>query len=136
MASATCPIVDRSTSVIRQNMARIKLFTVAGPLLCHAAQANRVVRLLENRRSWGIERPLVMLAVHNNDEKVGAERFQSGVACDLARYVIVQQKGHNEIVWRDEKLGKRNKRICRIFGIVGRHQDSPSVKRETSKYDE
>jgi len=67
-------------------MARIKLFTVAGPLLCHAVQANRVVRLLENRQSWGIERPLVMLAVHNNDEKGAAERFQSGVACDLARY--------------------------------------------------
>jgi hypothetical protein len=63
MASVTCPIADQSVSVIRNNMARIKLLTVAGPLLYHGSQAHRVVRLLENRRSWGIERPLVMLAV-------------------------------------------------------------------------
>lgn len=98
MAPAIYPVTDQSASIVRNNMARIKLFTVAGPLLGHTAQANRVVRLLENRRAWGIERPLVMLAVHNNDEKVAAEQFQSGVAWDLARYVVVQQKGHNETV--------------------------------------
>jgi hypothetical protein len=42
-----------------RKMAKIKLLTVAGPLLCHAAQAHRVIRLLDNRRSWGIERPLL-----------------------------------------------------------------------------
>lgn len=98
MASATCPVADQSSSIVRQNMARIKLFTVAGPLLCHTAQANRVVRLLENRRSWGLERPLVMLAVHSEDKRAAAERFQTGAARDLARYVIVRQKGHNETI--------------------------------------
>jgi hypothetical protein len=63
---------------------KIKLLTVAGPLLCHAAQANRVVRLLENRRSWGIERPLVVPAVHNDHEEAEAERFQAEGARDLA----------------------------------------------------
>jgi hypothetical protein len=77
MASAICSIADQSASVIRKNMAKIKLLTVAGPLFCHAAQANRVVRLLENRRSWGIERPLVMLAAHNDNEEAAAEQFQS-----------------------------------------------------------
>src|SRR5688500_13110268 len=98
MASATCAIVDRSASVVRKNMAKIKLLTVAGPLLCHAAQADRVVRLLKNRRSWGIERPLVMLAVHSDNEQAAAERFHSGAAGDLAQYIIVRQKGHNETV--------------------------------------
>jgi hypothetical protein len=98
MAPAIYPVTDQSASIVRNNMARIKLFTVAGPLLGHTAQANRVIRLLENRRAWGLERPLVMLAVHSNDEKVAAEQFQSGVARDLARYVVVQQKGHNETV--------------------------------------
>jgi hypothetical protein len=98
MEGAVYPMMDRSVSVIRNNMARIKMFTVAGPLLCNAAQENRVVQLLKNRQAWSIERPLVMLAVHNNDEKVAAERFQSGDACDLARYTMVRQKGHNETV--------------------------------------
>ena len=61
MVLATCPGVDQSASIIRQNMAKIKLLTVAGPLLCHPKQTHRIVRLLANRRSWGIERPLVML---------------------------------------------------------------------------
>jgi hypothetical protein len=98
MASAICPIADQSAVVIRKNMAKIKLLTVAGPLLCHAIQANRVVRLLENRRSWGIEQPLVMLAAHNDNEEAAAERFQAEVARDLARCIIVRQKGHNETV--------------------------------------
>lgn len=98
MATATCPIADQSASVIRKNMARINLLTVAGPLLCHAAQANRVVRLLENRRSWGIEQPLVLLAVHSDNEEAAAEQFQLGAARDLARYIIIRQNGHNETV--------------------------------------
>src|SRR5688500_14390117 len=104
MTAATYPIADQSASVVRQNMARIKLLTVAGPLLCHTAQTNRVVRLLENRRAWGIERPLVMLAVHNKDEMAAAKRFQSDVAGDLAQYVIVRQKGHNETIGNAIKL--------------------------------
>ena len=98
MVLATCPVVDQSASIIRQNMAKIKLLTVAGPLLCHPEQTQRVVRLLANRHSWGVERPLVMLAVHSDDEKAAAEQFQSRAARDLARYVIVRQKGHNETV--------------------------------------
>jgi hypothetical protein len=98
MASVTRPIADQSAFVIRHNMARIKLLTVAGPLLSHAAQAKRIVRLLKNRGSWGIERPLVMLAVHSDNEQAAAEQFQSGAAGDLARYIIVRQKGHNETV--------------------------------------
>lgn len=104
MTAATYPIADQSASVVRQNMARIKLLTVAGPLLCHTAQTNRVVRLLENRRTWGIERPLIMLAVHSKDEMAAAKQFQSGIAGDLAQYVIVQQKGHNETVGNAIKL--------------------------------
>src|SRR5438552_13072489 len=87
MALATCLVADQSASIIRQNMAKIKLLTVAGPLLCHPAQAHRVVQLLENRLSWGIERPLVMLAVHSDDEQAAAEQFESGAARDLARYI-------------------------------------------------
>ena len=36
--------------------------------------------------------PLVMLAVHSDDEKAATERFQLGAARDLARYVIVRQR--------------------------------------------
>jgi hypothetical protein len=98
MEGAVYPMMERSVSVICDNMARIKMFTVAGPLLCNAAQEDRIVQLLKNRQAWRIEPPLVMLAVHNTDEKVAAERFQSEDAGDLARYIIVRQKGHNQTV--------------------------------------
>jgi hypothetical protein len=98
MMLATCPAVDQSASIIRQNMAKIKLLTVAGPLLCHPEQTHRIVRLPANRHSWGIERPLVMLAVPSDDEKAAAERFQASAARDLAQCIIVRQKGHNETV--------------------------------------
>src|SRR5438093_10797154 len=98
MALATCLVADQSASIIHQNMAKIKLLTVAGPLLCHPAQAHRVVQLLENRLSRGIERPLVMLAAHSDDEQAAAEQFKSGAAHDLAHYIMVRQKGHNETV--------------------------------------
>jgi hypothetical protein len=45
MVLATCPAVDQSASIIRQNMAKIKLLTVAGSLLCHPEQTHRIVRL-------------------------------------------------------------------------------------------
>ena len=48
MVLATWPVVDQSASIIRQNMAKLKLLTVAGPLLCHTAQTHRILRLLEN----------------------------------------------------------------------------------------
>ena len=54
MASAICPIVDQSPSAIRKNMTRIKLLTVAGPLLCHAAQH---VYLLKD---WSFSSPEAM----------------------------------------------------------------------------
>ena len=53
MGATTCGPTDLTASVVRKNMSRITLVTVGGPLLCHAAQAARIVRLLQNRRSWG-----------------------------------------------------------------------------------
>jgi hypothetical protein len=114
MTAATYPIADQSASVVRHNMVRIKLLTVAGPLLCHTAQRNRVVRLLENRRAWGIEPPLVMLAVHSNDEMAAAKQFQSDVAGDLAQYVIVRQKGHNETVRGSGSCGPESS-LCEAY---------------------
>jgi hypothetical protein len=97
MESAICLIADQSASGIRKNMATIKLLTVAGPPLCHAAQADRVVRLFENRRSWGTEQPLVMLAVHNDNEKAAAKQFRAEATRDLC-YTSLSEKGHNETV--------------------------------------
>jgi hypothetical protein len=62
MAPAIYPVADQSASIVRNNMARMKLCPVAGPLLGRTAQVNRVVRILENRRARGLERPLVRWA--------------------------------------------------------------------------
>ena len=142
MVPATYPIADQSSSIVRKNMARIKLFTVAGPLLCHAAQVNRVVQILENRYSWGIERPLVMLAVHSDDERIAAERFQSGVARDLAQYIIVREaiapnrerKTEYTVVmqiWCAMRCGEAS-HMATVSGMIacrqeGRRQDAPQT---------
>ena len=52
---------DRTREIVGRNLARIKLISVAGPLLRNHEQAERVLRLLRNRRDWGIEAPLLML---------------------------------------------------------------------------
>src|SRR5689334_7123521 len=89
---------DCSTEVVRQNLGRIKLISVAGPLLCDDRQRSRVLRLLENRRNWGIPNPLIMLAVHNEREECAANEFTSGPASELAQFATKRQRGHNESV--------------------------------------
>ena len=89
---------DRTQEIVRDNLNRIRLLSVAGPLLCDERQAGRVLRLLCTRKRWGIDQPLVMLAVHNAEEIAAAELFQQGTAKDLARFVVKEQKGHNETV--------------------------------------
>jgi DNA repair photolyase len=89
---------DRTQEIVRENLTRIRLLSVAGPLLCDERQAARVVRLLTTRKRWGIDPPLVMLAVHNAEERGAAGSFQQGAAKGLARFVVKEQKGHNETV--------------------------------------
>ncbi len=89
---------DRTREVVRRNLARIRLISVAGPLLRHHDQSARVLRLLHNRRRWGLDAPLLMLAVHNWDEQRAARDFAAGPARGLARITVVPQKGHNQTV--------------------------------------
>lgn len=89
---------DSSREIVCRNLARIKLITVAGPVLCDQKQRNRVLRLLLNRRDWGIKPPLLMFATHNEREQLASLEFQRGPARDLAEFVFTQQKGHNETV--------------------------------------
>lgn len=90
--------LDRTRDIVRDNLARIRLVSVAGPLLRNESQAARVLRLLEKRRQWNIGPPLVMFAVHDDEEEAAAARFQRGPAADLARFTLRRQKGHNETV--------------------------------------
>lgn len=89
---------DKTRAIVRDNLARIRLIAVAGPLLCHENQASRVLRLLQTRKAWGIDPPLVMLAVHDGDEAAAAEAFQAGAAARLARFSVKYQEGHNQTV--------------------------------------
>ena len=89
---------DQTREIVRENLNRIRLITVAGPLLCNEPQASRVLRVLRTRKQWGIDRPLVMLAVHNDDEADAAERFQAGPISHLARFTVKRQDGHNQTV--------------------------------------
>ena len=89
---------DQTRKIVRENLNRIRLITVAGPLLCNESQASRVLRVLQTRKQWGIDLPLVMLAVHDDDEADAAERFQAGPASHLARFIVKRQDGHNQTV--------------------------------------
>jgi hypothetical protein len=89
---------DRTRTVVQRNLARIKLFALAGPLLCDPEACARVLRLLRNRRAWGTNRPRLMIAVHRDIETDRAERFCAGLARDLADVTIVRQKDHSETV--------------------------------------
>jgi DNA repair photolyase len=91
---------DRTRQIIRDNFARIRLISVAGSILSDERQTRRLLRLLENRREWGIELPLLSLAVHSQEEEDAANAFAEGAGRELARYIIVRQKGHNESVGR------------------------------------
>ncbi|MBI3465949.1 MAG: hypothetical protein HY000_23275 [Planctomycetes bacterium] len=106
---------DRTREIVRGNLARIKLLSVAGPILCDERQTERVLRLLRNRRAWGIEPPLLMLAIHDDEEEAAAEQFRSGTAGDLARFMSVRQKGHNETVGHQMKISACRSAGGRIF---------------------
>ena len=98
---------DQTRKVVRDNLDRIRLITVAGPLLCNESQASRVLRVLQNRKRWGIEPPLVMLAVHDDDETHATARFQAGPAANLARFVVIRQDGHNKTVGNAVELFRK-----------------------------
>ncbi len=98
---------DQTREIVRRNLARIRLISVAGPILCNERQSDRVLGLLRNRRAWGIDPPLLMQAIHNDAEMAAAQQFQSGPACELARFVCVRQNGHNETVGQAIELFRR-----------------------------
>ena len=87
---------DQSRAVVRQSLARIKLISVAAPLLQSRLQSRRVLQLLRNRREWGPAPPVTMLAVHTSEELDAARAFYDGPARGLARFKIVRQRKHTE----------------------------------------
>ena len=89
---------DRTREIVRDNLARIRLVSVAGPIVRDERQTRRLLSLLNRRREWDIEPPLLSLAVHSSEEEDAAEAFVQGPGRQLGRYVIARQNGHNESV--------------------------------------
>ncbi len=112
---------DQTTAIVRDNLAKIKLVSIAGPLLSNDSSRARVVQLLQNRRDWGNEPPVVMLAVHDEEEAGVADWFQ-GEAADLGDFVIQPQEGHNKTVGNAVSLFQNK---------LGPHVDVFSAKRES-----
>src|SRR5206468_2795360 len=100
-------VFDRTREIVRRNLSRIKLISVAGPVLRDPRQGERVLRLLRNRRDWGIEPPLLMLAVHDDEEEAASEEFRLGPTRELARLAAVRQEGHNKTVGHAIELFRR-----------------------------
>ena len=112
---------DETRKIVRENLNRIRLITVAGPLLCNESQASRVLRVLQTRKQWGIDPPLVMLAVHDDDEADAAERFQACPASHLARFTVKRQDGHNQTVGNAVELF-RNEFIANADPFTAKRQ--------------
>jgi len=98
---------DMTDAIVRRNLARIKLISIAGPLLLHEVECSRARRLLENCQAWGQELPLVMLAVHGDDESQAAAAIAAGPASGLARFITIHQRGHTETVGNAIALFRR-----------------------------
>lgn len=89
---------DRTREVVRANLGRIRLISAAGPLLTAPAACGRVLRLLGNRREWGLPPPLLLLAAHDDREERDAHAFAAGPARLLARPLVVRQDRHSQSV--------------------------------------
>ncbi len=84
-------------SIVARNLSRIRLIAVAGALLLNENQAERVLCLLRKRLEWGLGKPCVMLALHNDQEEHAGHSFAVRNS-ELAEFKIVKQTGHNETV--------------------------------------
>jgi len=98
MEEMTAMVDERTREIVKRNLSTIRLVTIAGPLLLHDEQRQRATALLSNRGQWGQTPPLVMLAVHNDEEEAAAKRFGLEEGGETGMCSIVSQKGHNETV--------------------------------------
>jgi DNA repair photolyase len=98
------------------------LVSVAGPIVCDERQSARLLRLLRNRRAWGIEAPLLALAVHSSEEEDAAKAFVEGPGRELGHYVITRQNGHNESVGHAIEVFR---------GVLDPQADAFTVKRQS-----
>ncbi len=89
---------DHTRDIVRGNLARIKLITVAGTALLHDHQADRALRVIWKRCEYGTEPPLVMIAVHNGAEANAAKAFAGRLPNGPSQCHMVRQDGHNETV--------------------------------------
>src|SRR5437016_5520610 len=87
---------DRSRDIVRQNLARVRVVVVAGPLLASEPQRARVERLLRNRRAWGRDLPILLIATHSDAEEEIGRSFAEGAVSRVARVAVRRQAGHNE----------------------------------------
>lgn len=97
--SVRLPAIERDArltpNICTQRLDLVRLVAVDGPLLLEPEPRKRIMRLLNNYRRWNLEKPLVMLGVHNDDERNAADVFQAE-ATDLATFNVVRQGRHNE----------------------------------------
>lgn len=79
----------------RERLAHVRVVTVAATLLFHAAQRNRVLRLLRNYRRWDLPKPTVIVTVHDEQERKAAVAF-GALAHRLADFQVTPQRTHSD----------------------------------------
>lgn len=104
---ASQSVQDETARVVRENLARIRLISVAGPLLINPNACARVRRLLDNRRAWGLAPPLVMLAAGGEEEVAAAKAFRNSIPSNLVCCEIVPKNGSKQAVGLAMELFRR-----------------------------
>jgi len=67
-------VQTRTSQIVRDNLARIRLLAVRGSLLTRPAERERVERVLHKYDAWGLPSPSVMVAAGNAAERQAAKQ--------------------------------------------------------------
>ena len=89
---------DQTTTIVRDNLARIRLLAVAGPAFLDERQVDRLAAVLRNFQRFGLRAPVVVAGVHNDAETAAAEDRLRQLAPLIATWRIARQTGHTEMI--------------------------------------
>lgn len=92
------PPLDATSYITRNNLSRIHLLAVAGMIFLDEQQVARVENVLKNFDRSGLQRPLLVVGIHNTEERAATENSLRWLGIKTERAHIIDQAIHNELV--------------------------------------
>ena len=85
----------QTTEICQRRLNLVRLVSVDGRLLLDQSPRSRILHLLDNYHHWGLAKPLIMVAVHNEVERDAADDFQASTN-KCGTFHVVLQGRYNE----------------------------------------